>query len=151
MVRERADFAKYLDLCQRGEFYRYVESESGLTLDYDAIKQRVFAVLFGRNSQTSAVDRVLDREFPTLMGFVRQVKRGDHRRLAHLAQRTESNFMFGRVVSRILRERPELFVTTIHDSVMTTAGDEQYVQDVMLGEFRKLGIEPTVRIENGSA
>ena len=46
-----------------------------------------------------------------------------------------------------MRERPNLFITTIHDSVMTTAGDEDYVREAMLSEFRKLGIEPTVRIE----
>jgi hypothetical protein len=81
------------------------------------------------------------------MTFIRRVKRGNHCRLAHLGQRAESDFIFGRVVSRLLRERPELFIATIHDSVLTTVGDEQYVRGVMLEEFRTLGIEPTVRVE----
>jgi len=148
VLRDRPDLAEYLGLCQRGEFYGYVQSEAGLTLDCDALKQRVFAVLFGRNAQATAVSRMLDRRFPTLMAFIRRVKRGDHRRLAHLAQRTESQFVFGQVLSRLLRERPDLFVTTIHDSVMTTIGSENYVRGIMLHEFRRRGIEPTVRIEN---
>ena len=85
------------------------------------------------------------------MAFIRGVKQHDYRQLARLAQRTESDFIFGRAVSRVLRERPDLFIATIHDSVMTMIGNEEYVRDVMLTEFRKLGVEPTVRIENGSA
>lgn len=143
----RADLADYLNLCERGELYRHIESESGLGLNRDALKQHVFAVLFGRNGQTSAVSRVFDRDFPSVMSFVQSLKAQDHRRLAHLAQRAESGFIYGRVVSRLLRERPELFIATIHDSVMTTVGSKEYVRDVMLAEFRELGISPTVRTE----
>ena len=83
---------------------------------------------------------VLDEQFPGVMRAMRAIKRGDHRRLAHFAQRIESRFMYGRVVPRIMAERPGLFVGTIHDSVFTTVGEEQYVRRVMLEEFGRLGV-----------
>jgi len=71
----------------------------------------------------------------------------DYRRLAHFAQKIESRFMFGRVVPRLMADRPESFVSTIHDSVLTTAGSGEYVRQVMLDEFAKLGVSPIVRVE----
>jgi hypothetical protein len=90
---------------------------------------------------------VLDEQFPTMMGMIRQLKRHNYRHLAHLAQRTESHFIFGCVVSRLQWEYPDLFVTTIHDSIMTTEGAAAVVHGAMMVEFRKLGIQPIVKFE----
>ena len=46
-----------------------------------------------------------------------------------------------------MRERPGLFIATIHDSILTTEGDEQYVRQVMLEEFGRLGVSPNVKVE----
>jgi predicted nucleic acid-binding Zn ribbon protein len=81
------------------------------------------------------------------MHDIRQLKRGDYRRLAHFAQRIESRFMFGRVVPRLTELRPDLFVATIHDSILTTAGDAEFVRQVMLDEFARLGLKPQVKVE----
>jgi hypothetical protein len=59
--------------------------------------------------------------------------------------------MFGRVVPRIMRERPDLFISTIHDSILTPAGDGEFVRGVMLDEFAQLGVSPQVKIEPCSA
>lgn len=56
--------------------------------------------------------------------------------------------MFGRVLPRLMTEEPDLFVSTIHDSVLTTAGNGEYVRQVMLGEFARLGVLPIVRVES---
>ena len=81
------------------------------------------------------------------MQAMRRFKRQGYRRLAHFAQRIESAFMFGRVVPRIMELRPGLFVGTIHDSILTTAGDAQLVRQVMLDEFARLGLSPQVKVE----
>jgi hypothetical protein len=111
------------------------------------LKQRVLATLFDRDAHRNAVYQVLDQHFPTLMAYARRVKRADFRRLAHLAQQAESRFMYGQVVPRLMRERPGLFVATIHDSVLVPCAAGEYVREVMLSEFRRLGLSPTVRIE----
>jgi hypothetical protein len=42
---------------------------------------------------------------------------------------------------------PNLFLGTIHDSIMTTTGDEETVRGIMLEEFSRLGVHPTVKSE----
>jgi hypothetical protein len=64
-------------------------------------------------------------------------------RATRLAQRTESACITG----RFRWEHPGLFITTIHDFIMTTAGDEETVRGVMLEEFARLGVYPKVRVE----
>jgi len=144
---ENVDLRSYLEICERGELYEYVKRHLPGGLDYDTLKQRVLATLYDRDNHRNAVYRVLDKHFPTLMGFARHVKREDYRRLAHMAQRVESQFMYGQVVPRIMRERPGLFVATIHDSILVSRGAKEYVREVMLAEFRRLGVSPKVRIE----
>ena len=84
------------------------------------------------------------------MQAMRRMKQGDYCRLAHFAQRIESAFMFGQVVPRIMGCRPELFIATIHDSILTTAGDAEFVRQVMLDEFPQLGLSPQVQMESCS-
>jgi len=141
------DIERFIILCGGGKLYRFVESRLGDEMHYATLKRRVLATFYDRDSHRNVFYGILDKEFPMVMRGIRAVKRLDYRHLAHLAQRTESEFIFVRVVSRLLRERPGLFVTTIHDSVMTTAGDEETVKGVMLDEFKKLNIPATVRIE----
>ena len=151
---------EYLDLCEEGRLYHFVfdhlpgirERLAGLgQAERDRLFQRnkhqVLATLYDVDSHRNRVYRILDKHFPGLMEFVRREKRGDHRRFAHLAQRTESDFMFGQVVPRLMREQPDMFVGTIHDSVLAPALEAEYVRGVMMSEFGRLGVTPRVRIE----
>ena len=104
-------------------------------------------VFFDQPGHRNAVSAVLDQLFPTVMEAMRRFKRQDYRRLAHFAQRIESAFMFGRVVPRIMALRPDLFIATIHDSILTTAGDAEFVRHVMRDEFARLGLSPQVKLE----
>ena len=151
---------KYLKLCEKGRLYRFVfdhlpkiqERLVGLSQDerdhlFRRNKDQVLATLYDIDSHRNKVYHVLDEHFPALMAFVRREKRGDHRRFAHLAQRTESDFMFGQVVPCLMREKPTVFVGTIHDSVLVPASEAECVHDVMMAEFARLGVTPTVRTE----
>jgi hypothetical protein len=140
-----ADLRAFLELCEGRGLYQAVADRLNKTRI--EVKKRVLAALFDRAWRRNAVSDALDELFPTVMEVLRRVKQPDHRRLAHVAQRMESGFMFGRVVPRIMAERPELFVATIHDSILTTRGNEEYVRQVMLDEFARLGLSPQVRAE----
>jgi hypothetical protein len=139
------DNDKYLNLCENGSLYRFVHEHLPDGRDFAQTKKRVLTTLFDRDNRRNAVYRVLDEHFPVLMDFIRREKRGDHHRFAHLAQRTESDFMFGQVVPRLMREQPDMFVGTIHDSVLTPASEAEYVHGAMMTEFGRLGVTPTVR------
>ena len=49
---------------------------------------------------------------------------------------------------RISKERPTLPIFTIHDSIATTVGNEDYIQKVMQEELTKhIGHPPTLSVE----
>lgn len=143
-----ADLRHYLELCERRGLYQAVADRLGKTRD-DA-KHGIMVAFFDKPGHPNAVAKALDQLFPAVMQAMRRMKQGNHRRLAHFAQRNESAFMFGRVVPRIMELRPDLFVSTIHDSILTTAGDAEFVRQVMLDEFAQLGLSPQVKIESCS-
>jgi hypothetical protein len=144
-----ADLRRYLELCEARGLYQTVADGLGKTRD--EAKHSVMVVFFDKPWHRNAGSAVLDQRFPTVMRAMRRIKQEDYCRLAHFAQRIESAFMFGRVVSRIMELRPELFISTIHDSILTTAKDAAFVQQVMLDEFARLGLSPQVKVELCSA
>lgn len=139
------DLRDYLALCERRCLYQFVAD--CLEVPRSEAKRRVMVVFFDRPWHRNVVSDALEQRFPTVMAAMRGIKRQDYRRLAHFAQRIESRFMYGRIVPRLMRERPELFVTTIHDSVLTTTREGVYVRRVMLEEFASFGVTPSVRVE----
>ena len=140
-----SDLRRYIELCEARGLYLAVAGRLGKTRE--EAKRGIMVVFFDRPSHRNAVSAVLDQLFPTVMEAMRRFKRQDYRRLAHFAQRIESAFMFGRVVPRIVELRPDLFIATIHDSILTTAGDAEFVQQVMRDEFARLGLSPQVKVE----
>ena len=126
-------------------FYETIAARLGKTRD--EAKKGVRKALFDKPWHRNATSAIMDELFPSVACDMRRIKRPDYRRLAHFAQRVESTFMFGRVVPRLMELAPGLFLGTIHDSIMTTAGDEETVRTIMLEEFSRLGVHPTVRFE----
>jgi hypothetical protein len=46
------------------------------------------------------------------------------------------------VCRRVMRERPDLPVFTIHDCIYTVPGGAEYVRGVIVDEFGRLGVRP---------
>ena len=141
------DVLQYLELCEIGGLYQFVHDRLDNQRSFTETKKRVLATLYDLDSHRNAIYRILGGHFPSLMEFIRQAKRDNHKHFARLAQRTESDFMFGQVVPRLMREQPDMFVGTIHDSVLAPALEAEYVRGVMMSEFGRLGVTPRVRIE----
>jgi hypothetical protein len=139
------DLRRYLELCEGRALYQTVADRLGKSRD--EAKKAILVVFFDRPWHHNAVSAILGQLFPNVMHTMKEIKRLDYCRLAHFAQRIESGFMFGRVVPRIMAERPEMFVGTIHDSVLTTAGNGEFVRQLILDEFAKLGLRPQVKME----
>ena len=139
------DLQHYMRLCESRQLYQTLADRLGLARD--EAKKLTMRVFFDDPSHRNAASPVFDELFPTVMEAMRRIKREDYRKLAHLAQRTESAFMFGRVIPHLMRFRPTLFISTIHDAVLTPEGDAEFVRVVMLNEFARLGLSPQVRIE----
>jgi hypothetical protein len=56
--------------------------------------------------------------------------------------------MIDRIARRILAEMPGTFVGTIHDSILTTPDHAEAVRAIMVEEFGRLGLHPTIRLES---
>jgi hypothetical protein len=140
-----ADLRRYVELCERRGLYQAVANRLGRTRD--EAKHGIMVSFFDKPWHRNATAKALEHLFPTVIQAMRRMKQDDYRRLAHFAQRIESAFMFGRVVPRIMELHPDLFVSTIHDSILTTAGDAEFVRQVMLDEFAQLGLLPQVKVD----
>jgi hypothetical protein len=143
-----SDLREYLEVCQRGECY---ESLAAPDRTRDEVKAKLWLPLFGHPSEDRAYQgwvwhRLCDR-YPTVAGFLYRIKMREYERLAHLLQGHESNFFISTVCPRIRRERPDLPLYTIHDSLLTTPVHVGYVRGVVMDEFRKMGLEPSLKVE----
>lgn len=141
------DINKYIEMVNSGEFYQQVSKLMYPTSKFDKkkIKTMIFVVFFSKNilmGQNSAQPkRDFKALFPQTYEIFKLLKRRNHTALAHILQRIESTIMIQNVTVRIAMERPELPIFTIHDSVVTTVGNEDYVSGVIQEEaFRLTGL-----------
>ncbi len=140
------DVLLYLELTQRGQFYEYLMQEGGIAQDHrDEFKQSFFGgVFFCKNWPLTKQAKLFRRLFPSVYEVIHEIKKRDHRTLAHMLQRTESSLIINRIARRCMEELPDTCIVTIHDSVMTTPGGVEPVKAIMKQEFAQVGLEPTV-------
>ena len=92
--------------------------------------------------------RLFEAAFPTLAKVFRAYKEKDNNNLPRLLQQIESTLVLKHIVPRIASERSDLPIFTIHDNVVTTVGNEAYVERIMREEIERLtGLQPKFGIE----
>lgn len=144
-----SDLERYLNLCERGAIYEYLMQEAKVH-NREAIKKMFFQVLFAnlKVQRHIRLNPILERQFPTIMRAIGELKRKDYKQASALLTRTESAFMFNQVVRRLMNEAPDTFVSTIHDSIVTTTDQVPAVTAMILDEFKRLcGLQPTLKAE----
>jgi hypothetical protein len=138
------EFGEYESYVNSGEFYKKLAEAVYQNLPYNKqdMKTMIFTILFSNNrfmgQEGAQSKRDFKAHFPNVYEVFRLIKVKNHRALAHLLQRIESNIMIGAVASRIAKERPNLPFFTIHDSVAITEGNEKYVAEIVKGETLRL-------------
>lgn len=149
------DFQDYIDMVNSGEFYKLMSEQiyKKNVFDKKAMKEMIFIVFFSRNRFIGQVKAKPKRDFrdtfPEVYNFFNLIKKIDHRALAHILQRIESEIIIQNVSKRISIEKPELPIFTIHDSVATTLGNEEYVSAIIKEEVLKLtGLNAKLGIEH---
>ncbi len=140
-----ADVREYLRLCQSGRLY---ESLMTAGADRSTFKRRLFCdVFFGADRHPSAVRNAFAELFPTVAKVIAELKSQHYQRLAWLMQHKESSLFIGRACRRLMAERPNMPLVTVHDSIVTTDEHIGYVRAVLLDEFAKLGVRPAFTSE----
>jgi hypothetical protein len=143
------DVVEFIDLCERGVLYDDLMRRLEIPFGRRKSFKRLFyaQVFFGRVRETGRVRQLFARDFPTVYQAVCDLKRKDHRQMAYLLQAHESKLMIDLIARRILAELPGAFVGTIHDSIMTTTDRAEAVRAIMVEEFGRFGLRPTIRLE----
>ena len=143
----------------------YQHLADGLSLDRKTVKQQLTqAGLFASNRsdhQKTAVMRRFKAQVPLIAEDIRatknykpkatdpqETKDKPYRVLAQKAQTYERQYVIDTVCDRLRRERPDMFATTIHDSVLMSRDDAEFVRLVMLDEFSKHNLNPTLKVED---
>jgi hypothetical protein len=137
------DLLEYLSLCESGEFY---ESLNCKGMDRAKFKQQLYAdVFFGRGYKPSGVRCEFERRYPSLAYMLQSLKTNSYRHSSHVLQNYEATIFIHGICGKIMKDKPEVPVFTIHDSLMTTMEYQDYVFDAMMSEFKQLGVHPMIR------
>ncbi|KAA9349241.1 hypothetical protein [Larkinella humicola] len=155
--KEDNDWKLLIEKVKQGTFYEYLLQEAvkatGKTkLTRELMKKTVNTVFFSENETTSRVmqkrKEIFRGLFPNVMRLFELIKSHQHRTLALLLQNIESEIFLNRIARRIAQERPDLPIFTIHDSIITTVGNDTYVEVIMREELEKaIGIRPFLKQE----
>ena len=144
----------YSRMAKSGNFYQHLSKimYPKRAFDKALMKKLTYTVFFSDNraiqGMNYAAKRDFRRMFPDVYKIFSAIKRKNHRALSHILQRIESEIMIQNVSKRISVERPDLPIFTIHDSVATTIGNEDYVITLIKEEAKKLtGLEVKLGLE----
>src|SRR6187431_1508282 len=105
---------EYVNMVNSGEFYDKISQKLYPKVDFvkSKIKEMIFTVFFSRNSfirLPEAQSKVDFRDnFPEIYEMFKKIKVKNHRALAHILQRIESELIIQNVSKRISVERPDL-------------------------------------------
>lgn len=152
-----ADAAEYIEQASKGTLYEYI---AGTLISRDVavpeerkeLKAMVFQTLFTDNrffaQHDAAPKRIFTEIFPTVSQVFNLIKRKQSNDLPILLQQIESTIFLDHIAKRISEERPQLPIFTIHDSILTTVGSEEYVASIIKEECAKIvGVAAEVGIE----
>ena len=140
-----SDLLDYLKCCEQGRLY---ESFLEAGLSRAEVKTGLFRDVFFGRYPCGRLAGQFARRFPTVYRLLKELKRGQYRRCAWLMQNAESTLFIGRIARRIMRERPETPLVTVHDSALVPPEFVPYVEGVMREEFGRVGLRPTLHRES---
>ena len=143
-------FKKYTNLVKSGSFYEVLSElvYPGKKISKAEVKLNVYRVFFSKNRSHNPFKTRFKKLFPEVYNVFALYKRKDHTCLSRLLQSIESFVMIQSVAKRISRERPELPIFTIHDSIATTIGNEEYVKSIVKEEaYRITGLRVKLGME----
>ena len=144
---------EFIRLVNDGEVYEDFEQgvyeELGTKFeDRKSLKQMFLKCLYSSNSYTDRYKKVFKSRYRDVNNIFEGVKQIDKTLLPRMLQSIESDVFLKRIAGRIYIEKPELILYTIHDSIVTLSGNEEYVKDVAMDVFyNELGLSPNFKIE----
>jgi hypothetical protein len=142
-------FAAFKQDVEDGMLYDRMMGELG-TSDRDAFKAQFFAhVLYGKVGEWSGalpMVQAFARLYPEVWTMIVEAKKDDYRALARRMQRRESDFIYNRVLPRMMARCPTARILTVHDAVYCEERHKGELIAIMEEEFERLGVKATLRV-----
>ena len=114
------------------------------------VKEITFSTFFSKNSSERYINsiKVFKRTFRNVYEVFRYIKHSHHPTLAVILQNLEADLILHKACKIIAEERPDVFIATLHDSIITTEDNVEYVKSIMYNVLRQnIGIAPALKIE----
>jgi hypothetical protein len=143
------DIQIFKKLTEEGKFYNYLMDELDIKEDRDEFKIRFFSKVFYSRENANYVPeerKKFRKLFPNVANIISYYKKDDYRDLAVQLQKIEADIMIKKVIPGL--ERKKIFVLTIHDSVLVQPEMVEAVKNIILNEFQKFDLRPTLKIKN---
>lgn len=133
-------------------FMQQYALQHGITITRKQAKLFFLKILFSspkwKDTHDTAGKLLFSKLFPSIFVVIELSKRIYKNHLSCLLQCMEANIILHRIAARIAMERPNLPLFTIHDSIVTTVGNQDYVKNVLLEEcLEATGFYPETSIE----
>lgn len=155
--QDKYDLNLYQLKASQGILYEYMEKEVTKITGFvfrgrDEIKDMMFSVLFSDNRfiglREAEPKRIFRKLFPTVYKVFCLIKKHGKENLPILLQTIEAKLILEIVAMRISKERADIPIFTIHDSIVCTVGNEKHVAQVMVEEIQRcIGITPCLKFE----
>lgn len=117
-----------------------VETHGNVTPDRDQSKDYVFQIFFGKNDpyHLRRINRVFQKYYPDVASIFSMFKKKEHRDLALVLQRIESEVVLNVITKRFNAIFPEVPLFTIHDCIITETGYKDQLKEIMEEETRRI-------------
>jgi hypothetical protein len=147
----------YIEIVKSGQLYeefgKILLERRVITDDTPVRKQAktiIFSSIFSPNQAIAYNQemKIFKEVFPDVYEIYRSIKQNEHRTLACLLQNLEAKLVLHIACKIISEERPEIPLFTLHDSIITTEGNENYVYQVLYDVLLiAIGIPATLKFE----
>jgi len=158
LVYKGIDAKKYSNLVINGHFYEYLSKHFKLKYpdrfnSRNNIKQEVLRIFFVENRKINLrfyrPCQTFSRHFPTISKLFYLIKSVETNFLPIILQSIESYLFLDIICKGISIEHPNIPIFTVHDSIITTEGNEKIVNEIIIQEIENwTGFKPTTKINN---
>jgi hypothetical protein len=149
------DVQHYIYLTITGKLYEYllkIKTEGwGKNYTREQIKTNVLTLFYQKelDDQTSILKELFKHIFPNVFRYIEISKKRDYKKFPISLQKTESDMVLRTICKKILAEKPNIPLFTIHDSILSTREYIPYITTIMNEEiFKKYSILPNLKIES---
>ncbi len=157
-----SDHQLFKRLVQDGSLYDFLMAEYNALpttkkpLTRRKIKNKFMVeVAYGDNTKAYAskteFSLMFQELFPTIWNYIWTSKVADFKQLAADMTKVEADLMINGVCLRLIQEHPDVWFTPIHDAIATTEEHVELVREIIMQEFAKINLKPTLKIDKCDA